>query len=427
MAAVALAVALSDAAPAVAQAKWGAPFQLTAPGTLDLLAPQLAISSRGDAAAAFGIQDVDTPGTSRAYLTVRSAAGGVGQPTVIAGASQILALAYDGRALELLTGTSPTGQTCCSSAQATELSAGAGAAAPHTLVAGLAGATQGRLLALADGRLLAAVATERGVWVVQSSKGSHFGSQHLLTGAGQMPESLAAAWLGADNTVVGWTAATGLAGAADPRSIYVSGGTRAGAGRHVAVAVTVPAGHRIDELGLAPHAGGATAAWIESWYDRGGGYHSQVEAMDLAPHAAVRTLSPAGRLASGLTLSGDLGGDQAAAWESCTLAGDCAAQVATRAARGAFGAARTLGPVDPSEAPALSVGSRGQAIAGWIRGGRPIAAVKPGPGREFGSPATLSPSTYAYDITVGSGPGRQGMAAWSQGTLNPSVVAAAYG
>jgi len=55
--------------------------------------------------------------------------------------------------------------------------------------------------------------------------------------------------------------------------------------------------------GEAARTGGATAAWVESWYDKSGGYHSIVRAMDIAPHATVRNLSPANRLASGLSFA----------------------------------------------------------------------------------------------------------------------------
>jgi len=85
---------------------------------------------------------------------------------------------------------------------------GRGAVArPRTLVSGLAGATQGRLLTLKNGAMLAAVATERGVWVVQSARANRFGGQHLLTRGGLMPETLDAAWLGGQNTIVAWTGA----------------------------------------------------------------------------------------------------------------------------------------------------------------------------------------------------------------------------
>ena len=422
----AMALAVLVGLPALAQAKWGAPFEFVAPGTLDVLAPQVAFSPAGAAAAAFGIQDVDDPGSSQGYLALRSTAGTVGSATSIAGASQILSLAYDGRAVELLTGTAPAGQTCCSSAQAVQVSAGGAPARPRTLVGGLAGPTVGRLLTLADGQMLAVVATERGVWVVQSPRSNRFGAQHLLTSAGKMPTALAAAWLGGEKTVVAWTAGTGMAGTAQPRTISYAEGSRTSAPHAVQTAVTVAAGHRIDELGVAPRAGGATVAWVESWYDRGGAYHSQVQAADIAPHAVTRALSPADRLASGLTFAGDVAGDQALSWESCTTADACVAQVAAReAGMTGFGPVHTLGAVDADEPPALAVGSRGQILAAWIRGGQPFAAAQATPGRSVGAAAKLSSTTFASDITVSVGPHGQALAAWTQGTLNPSVVGAA--
>jgi hypothetical protein len=305
------------------------------------------------------------------------------------------------------------------------VSAGGRVARARTLVGGLSGATLGRLLALKNGAMLAAVATERGVWVVQSAKANRFGGQHLLTGGGRMPETLAAAWLGGESTIVAWTAASGVAGGASPRSISYALGSKTRAPHTVKTAVTVRPGHRIDELGVAARGGRATVAWIESWYDERGGYHSLVRATDIAPHATVRNLSPANRLASGLSFSGDVGGDQAIAWESCTFQAACQTQVDGRGAQSSFGPVRTLGSIDASQSPALAVGPRGQVLVGWVRGGKPVAASAPAPGRRFGGPATLSSTTFALDLTVGYGSGGQALAAWTQGTLNPSVVGAA--
>jgi hypothetical protein len=421
-----LAAALGAALAPAAQARWARPFQFAAPGSLDRLAPMLAFSPAGTAAAAFGTDDVDTPGTSQAYLTTRSPGGAVGPPRAIAGQRQILALAYDGSALQLLTGSSPADEICCSSAQAIKIGADGRTGRPRTLVAGLAGATLGRLLTLGGGRMLAAVATERGVWVAQSARGDRFGQQHRLTGASQTPESLVAAWLGGDATVVAWTAGPGPAGAADPRSLYYANGTRSASPRREHTALTVASGHRIDEVGVARSKGGETVAWIESWFDRGGTYHAEVKTLDIGPHAAVHTVSPGGRVASGLTLDGDAAGDQSISWASCTVAGACTAQVAVRGAGGQFGPSRTLGALDPSETPASSVGPNGQVVAGWISAGRPVASVEAAPGRGFGAPTPLSSTTFALDIAVGFGPKRRALAAWTQGTLNPSVVGAAY-
>jgi hypothetical protein len=427
LAAATLALLPSLGLSAAAQAKWGEPFEFARPGTLDVVASQLAISGSGVAAAAFGIQDVDTPGVSQGYVTLRPAHAAPGNPIAIPGAQQILAAAYDGGSLELLTGAAPATQTCCSAAQAVKVGAGGQVARARTLVGGLTGATQGRLLTLRNGAMLAAVATERGVWVIQSAKADRFGGQHLLTRGGQMPETLDAAWLGGESTIVAWTAATGVAGQAAPRRMSYALGARTHAPRAVKTAVTVPAGHRIDELAVASRHGGATAAWVESWSDKSGAFHSVVRVMDIAPHATPRNLSPANRLASGVSFAGDVAGDQALAWQSCTAQAACQTQVDGRGAHGAFGPARTLGAIDPSQEPAVAVGARGQALVGWVRGGHPVAAAAPGAGRRFGAPVTLSATTFALDLTVGLGARGAGMAAWTQGTLNPSVVGAANG
>ncbi len=414
-----LAVIAAMVAPAAAQARWSHPFDLQAPQGLDVLAPQLTISAGGAAAAVFGLQDVDVPGSSAGYLTLRSAGGAITAPRPITPARQILDLAYDGRTLELLTGAAGAGQTCCDSVQAVAVGADGSPAAPRRLVGGLAGATLGRLITLADGQMLAAVATERGVWVVQSSRGPRFAGQHLLTGAGQMPETLAAVALGGGASLVAWTAARA---GADPRSVTGAAGSRRSAPRRPRTLVRVPGGHRIDEIGLARRPGQATLAWVESWYDRRGTYHSVVNAVDLAPHAHPRTLSPANRLASGLQFAGDAAGDQVAAWESCTVNDACAADAAIRRHGSGFGAARPLGAVDAAQTPALAMGPGGQAVVAWVRGGDPVAAAAGTPGRAFGAPVVLSRAGYALDIDVAVGRGRQAVAAWSQGTLNPSVA-----
>jgi hypothetical protein len=98
---------------ASARAAWGKPFELTKPGSLDYLGPQLAFSPQGAAATAFQVSDVDTPGPGQAYLVTRSPGGKVGTPRAVAGASQVLSLAYDGRRLELLIGSSPKNRTSC--------------------------------------------------------------------------------------------------------------------------------------------------------------------------------------------------------------------------------------------------------------------------------------------------------------------------
>ena len=132
-------------------------------------------------------------------------------------------------------------------------------------------------------------------------------------------------------------------------------------------------------------------------------------------------MSSSGRIASGLTLVADTAGDQGATWESCTSAGACTVQGAGRPAGGSFSGARRLGSIDPTQQPSLAISPAGQLIVGWEQGGHPMASVG------FGKPQVLSSTTYAYAVSVAYGPKRVALATWDQGTLNPSVVAVAYG
>jgi hypothetical protein len=415
-----LAVTLVAAGPALG-AGWGRPFQFQSPGTLDALAPQLAFAPGGASTAAFGTFQVDVPGSAQAQYATRTTGGRVGSVRDVPGARRVLALTYAGPQLELLAGTSGRDKECCSAVEAIRVGSGGAPQRPRKIVGGLAGFTQGSLLTLAGGRMLAAIATERGVWVSQSATSDAFGAQHRISPNGQVPVSMDAAWLGKDNSVVAWTAGTGnVIGATTPRQIFVAGGSSAGAPTSAHVVITVPSGHRIDQLSVARSANGAALGWIESWYDGRGAYHSRVEVADVSAHPSVRALSPDGRIASGLTVVSDTAGDQGATWESCTTAGSCTVQGAGRAAGGSFSGAHTLGSIDPTQQPSLAISPGGQLIAGWAQGGHPMASVG------FGKPKVLSSTTFAYAVSVAYGPKHVALATWDQGTLNPSVVASAY-
>lgn len=415
---------MAIAAPTASAAGWGKAFEFTPPGALDLLPTQVAVSSGGASAAGFSVVDVDTPGTSQAYVATRTAGGSVSGARAIGTAQQTLALAYDGSSLELLTGAGRSGRACCTAVQAVRVGSGGAAQRPQTLVGGLAGATDASLLPLGSGGMLAAVATERGVWVAQSAHGNHFGAQHRLTAPRQMPQTMTAAWLGGQSTIVAWTAALGPTTPA--RSIDYALGTAPGAPRKVRALLAVPAGHRIDELAVARRGTGATAAWVQSWYDRRGAFHSVVQAADVGAKPGVRTLSAADLPASGLDLASDAAGDQAVAFKTCRQNGSCTAHVAVRGASGTFGHPASMGALDPSETPATAVGPHGRTIVAWVRGGQPMAAVGSAGNGRFAPAKPLSNTLFAYDLTLTFGPGQNAVAAWSQGTLNPSVVGAPY-
>jgi hypothetical protein len=410
------------ASPAVAASGWGKPFQFQKPGTTDAIAPQLTYGSGGAATAAFGTLDVDTPGSAQAQYAQRTPGGKVGPVRDVPGARRILALSYDGTSPELLAGISGRRQDCCSAVEAIRVGPGGKPQKPRRLVRNLAGFTQGSLLTLAGGRMVAAVATERGVWVSQSSKSDQFAGVHRISPNKAVPVSMDAAWLGGAGSAVAWTAASGnYTGAIMPTRIWVAQGTASHAPSGAKVKITVPSGHRIDQVALGSGKSGPTVAWIESWYDPMGAYHSRVEVSDIGSgKPSPRPLSPDGRIASGLSLVSDADGDQGAVWESCKVGGTCTVQGAGRPSGSSFSGLKTLGAIDPGQQPSLAMSPSGQLLAGWTRGGHPVASIG------FGKATVLSKTTYAYAVNVAYGPRRTALAAWDQGTLNPSVVAAEY-
>ena len=162
-------------------------------------------------------------------------------------AKQILALGWRDRSETLLIGTATSSETCCSAAQ-TRLASGRGGA--HTIISGLAGATEGRLVPFA-GRMLAAVATERGVWVAQSDTRGRFGRTHKLTGAGVTVGAIDAVAAPQNDTVTAW-ADTGNGDSSATNAIAVARGSAKSVPGSSRLIISLPAGHSIDELALAP-------------------------------------------------------------------------------------------------------------------------------------------------------------------------------
>jgi hypothetical protein len=185
--------------------------------------------------------------------------------------------------------------------------------------------------------------------------------------------------------------------------------------------MTAPSGHGIDELGLAGAAGGPTAAWTESWFDRGGNYHSEAAVADLHGPPVARRFQIAGRLASGLTLVADAKGDEVLAWKTCDVLGNCSVRAASRPAGKRFGEPQRLGAVDPGEAPAAAVSSDGEALVAWISGGRVMVADRRHADGRFGSPITVARTTEASQVDVAFGSAGQALAAWTQGIATPTL------
>jgi hypothetical protein len=342
---------------------------------------------------------------------------------VTPGAEQVLSLAWRGRTLELLTGDSPAGQSCCSTAGVVPMTAGGRFGRPRTLVGGLGGATVGKLVVLGR-RMLAAIGTERGVWVAQSDGSGRWGQTRRLAGPGAAPEALDATVLQARGAAVAWVG--GKSSQVGPRSLVVASGSVTHAPRRARTVITVAPDHGIDELAIAPGPGGATAAWIESWYDRRGGYHSEVIAADLAHPRRSTSFAVSGTTASGLALAGDQNGDQVAAWTACTWNDACSVQAAARSAGRPFQRPARLGSIDPFQPAAAAVSSAGHGLLAWIDQGHVLArALRPRATR-FSPPVVVSPTNYAANLALTFGPAGAAVAAWSQGTLAPDVVGAMY-
>jgi hypothetical protein len=404
--AAALAVALLAAAPALAES-WASPFRIAGPVASGMLPAQLEFAPGGGAAVGFTNQDEDNPATSQAFTVLRSARGQIGLAHRVGGAQEILDLGYDGKSLDLLTGSSPAGHACCSSVRLVPA-----AGRSQTVMSGLTGATMGRLVVMPGHAILAAVATARGVWAWQSGKGP----ARRLTSASATAQTLAAATLAGGRSALAWTATNGQAGAPNPRSIVVATGSAARMPRAPHVAVQAPPGHQIDELQMT----GGTLAWVESWWDARWAYHSQVLADDLGRPAHSRSF--AGGLAAGLTFAGDGRGDQLLAWKGCDSEGSCTVYAATRPAGGRFGAPQALGPIDASQTPAAAM-RKGEGLVAWVQQGHVYAADG---FLSFAAPLQVSDTNYAAQVTLAFAPNGAALAAWTQGTLNTSVMGAVH-
>ncbi len=408
---------------------WSRPFQIVAPFSLDLLPPQLAFSPSGVTSVAFAVQDADAPADSTAYLAVRGAVGEKASLWRMASAKQVLAEAYQNDTAGLLLGMAPSGETCCSSVAFAARSPRGALSAPQRLVGSLAGATSARLLT-ASGRLLAVIASEHGVWYAQSAPGgTRFGATHRLTSGSGIPEAVSAVGLPAGGGAVLWAARSGIDGVTGqgPAWIVMASGTARKLPGSPRPVIRLPKGHSVDELAAARSATGVTVAWIESWVDDGGGYHSAARVADISRHPVPRTLSAVGELATDLSLAADASGDQVVSWKGCPdAAGTCSARTARRPARGRF-AAQRLGPMDPSEEPAAAIGPTGASVVGWVNSGHVYAATAGLHGRSFGAGSRVSATNYATDLTVGVAPTGLAFAAWTQGTLEQSVIGATLG
>jgi hypothetical protein len=404
---------------------WRAPLRLTTPRAADLGPAQVAVSPTGELAVAFTVFDEDNPSSAQAFLALRGPRGRKSIRSVPA-ARQVLGLAFSGTRLELLTGSAPADQQCCTQAAAVSFAGGAFGPA-HTLSDQLTGPMAGRLAVLKGGEVLAAFATDRAVWQAQWRVGTPPRPASRISFARSVPWTLAGAQTASGDSALAWIGADDRTGEQGARRIAVAFGSAGRPPHGARLILTAGTGHELDQLALAPDGDGLSAAWTDGWFDRGGAYQSQVVVADLAPKLQPRPLPVAGQSASGAAFAGGGAGEQVLAFKSCDAGGSCWVRAAFRDPGGRFGSPVQLGTIDTGQDPDAAVTGDGSAIVAWISRGHVFAvtraarAGRPGPVRE------VSATNYASNVQTVAGSRSGAIAVWTQGTLNVSVVGALNG
>jgi hypothetical protein len=422
MVAVIAALALA-AGPA--NAGWGSPVRIAAPFTLDVLPPALGFSSSGAAAVVFGVQDHDAPATSSGYAVWRTAGGAISRARQVPNTMEALDAAFNGQTAEVLTGTSPTTQTCCQTVGVVQLTSGGSFRGGQTLVRNLVGQPVGELVGL-GGRVLAAVASRGGVWVSQSGKGARFAAAHRLTGGDAVPEALSAVPLPKGGAVVAWTQTTPGSRFVGPGGIYLASGSQKQAPTRAHEPVRLSGGRLVDELVVTAATPATTLAWTEHSYDTHGNYVSDAAVMDLVKRRLVKRFALGGAVASGLTFASDTRGDQVLAWKTCNAGGACAVRASVRSPGRQFTAPVQVGAIDGTDAPVAAVSPHGVGLLAWISGGHVFAVSLARGATRFSASHEVSNTQYADALDLSFSSTGYALAVWSQGTLNPEVVGAVF-
>jgi len=427
------------AAPAAAG--WTRPVQIATTNSIEVLGPQVASSASGTAAVSFNEVDLDAQATASAFLALAAPHGPFSTAQIVPRVQEILALAYSGSTLELLTASGPSGQPCCSIAQVLRLRPGSGFGRPQTIATGLGGGTTGRLVALADGRMLAVVGGPQRLWATEARGSGSFAPARGLTRSGSGPAALAVTGTPEGGSAVVWTQGSG-------GQVFGAAATAGATPSRRHILLTVGAGHAVNGLQLVPGPDGLTMGWTESFSDSTGAYHSQAMAADLTGFARpvrARGLSAPADVASSLALASDGKGGEVATWEVCSPTSLACALDATsrpdappvrKVKKGKkakpvrvrwFGAPSRLGSIDAGESPDLTMAANREALEGWITGGRVVLAELLPDATRFGAARHTLSGTLADNLALGFGPTGEAVASWTQGTYSPNVFASRSG
>ena len=420
---IATVAAVWGVAAATATARLTPPVEIAAPTGIEAVGSQVASSPGGGAAVSFNEVNEDSQGDAAAFLALASRGHGFGVAHRLgAGAQEVLALAYSGTTLELLTAQNAPGQPCCSTVHVTRRGPNGAFSRPQQLVSNVGGGTSGRLVPLPNGHLLAVIEGPQGLWVAEARGTRPFARASALTPPGVQPVALAVTGTLVGGSTTVWTEGAG-------QTIYIATGAPGATPSRARTLLTVAPGHTVDGLQLVPRTGGLTVGWTESWTDAAGTYHSQAMAADLlgaAKPVRPMALSSPADVASSLALAADAHGDQVAAWDSCS-SDLCALQSSIRKPHGApFGRPARLGRVDAGDGPLVTIAPNRSALTGWITGGQVVlSSLSPGASR-FGAPRPIS-GGLAANLALAFGPTGEAVAEWTQGTFDPDVFASVSG
>lgn len=447
-------------------APWSRRVQLAKPTDADLLPPTIAISPIGDVTVAYGATDESEPqdaygelvagsgGTIRAVPTNTATArrgantapaqGALGthfgKPELIPSAQRVLALGAVSGRLELLTGdgdggsltgdTAPDGVQCCMEIDAQTRVAPGFYGEAQQLVTGLDGGSAATLVPEQSGALAVLASGNSIVTAFGSGAKAGFGATSPLATFSGQPPAVAAGTLAGDRALIVWTQPrTALYVPTKGQSVYYAAASAKGVPGTRRLAFKVPAGHSVSQVAVARHRSVASIAWVESWLDKAGAYHSQVFAADLHSGRATGThpVSPKALIATQISFAGGTTKPEVLTWQACAPGGaTCSTQAALRPHGATWGHAVTLGKLDPGAAPVAGMTTNGAALVGWVgEDGVKIASAAAGMTR-FARPQKLDRSGSAAHLTVATGPAGTAAAAWTDGLTAQSLHAAFY-
>ena len=401
-------------------------MRLAGPVGLDATPVHIAFSAQGQAAVAFGFVNPNQPGGAQASLALLSSGGRPQQVRPVPHTRQVLALRYLAGSLQILGGTSGGGLACCTAIQTLTLGS-RGFSAPRSLIRGLSGLTVGHLIASGTGEL-AVFAANSGVWAARAAKDGRFGAPRRLTPAGAAPQSLVATVLHGGGPLVAFTQAPIMS--ADPPAspqVMLSTGSAPGLAPRARSAATFPAQTAIGPLALAPNPFSPTLGWTQDGADATGINRSAVVLAAVGSNLRTRTFAVPGQTAAGLSGAANDSGDELFAWESCDGLPTCQVTAVSRAARGRFGTARTLGSIDAADDPVVALGPHGVGAVAWVAGGQIWFTYRGSATQRFSTPQRLAGPGPASGLRLAAGPGGRLLAVWAAGTTRTTLWASQLG